>query len=86
MISGSSVEEIDINMKDMLPSLFQGRSRKRRVKVPKALSHLRQEEEQKLIDTESVRAAAVERVEQAGIIFVDEIDKITGREGGQGPT
>ena len=85
VISGSSVEEIDINMKDMLPSLFQGRSRKRRVKVPEALSHLRQEEEQKLIDTESVRAAAVERVEQAGIIFVDEIDKITGREGGQGP-
>ena len=78
-------EEIDINKKDMLPSLFQGRSRKRRVKVPEALSHLRQEEEQKLIDTESVRAAAVERVEQAGIIFVDEIDKITGREGGQGP-
>tara|TARA_B100001123_G_scaffold403387_1_gene491823 strand:- start:563 stop:1975 length:1413 start_codon:yes stop_codon:yes gene_type:complete len=85
VISGSSVEEIDINMKDMLPSLFQGRSRKRRVKVPEALSHLRQEEEQKLIDTESVRAAAVERVEQAGIIFVDEIDKITGREGRQGP-
>ncbi len=85
VISGSSIEEIDINMKDMLPNLFQGRSRKRRVKVPEALSHLRQEEEQKLVDTESVRAAAVERVEQAGIIFVDEIDKITGREGGQGP-
>ena len=85
VISGSSVEEIDINIKDMLPNLFQGRSRKRRVKVPEALDHLVQEEEQKLVDNESVGQAAVERVEQAGIIFIDEIDKITGREGGQGP-
>ena len=85
VISGSSIEEIDINIKDMLPNLFQGRSRKRRVKVPEALDHLVQEEEQKLVDSESVGHAAVERVEQAGIIFIDEIDKITGREGGQGP-
>ncbi len=85
VISGSSIEEIDINIKDMLPNLFQGRSRKRRVKVPEALDHLVQEEEQKLVDSESVGAAAVDRVEQAGIIFIDEIDKITGREGGQGP-
>ena len=85
VISGSSIEEIDINIKDMLPNLFQGRSRKRRVKVPEALDHLMQEEEQKLVDSESVGTAAVERVEQAGIIFIDEIDKITGREGGQGP-
>ena len=85
VVSGSSIEEIDINIKDMLPNLFQGRSRKRRVKVPEALDHLVQEEEQKLVDSESVGTAAVERVEQAGIIFIDEIDKITGREGGQGP-
>ena len=85
VISGSSIEEIDINIKDMLPNLFQGRSRKRRLKVPEALDHLVQEEEQKLVDSESVGTAAVERVEQAGIIFIDEIDKITGREGGQGP-
>ena len=85
IISGSSTEEIDINIKDMLPNLFQGRSGKRRVKVPEALDHLVQEEEQKLIDSESVGSAAVERVEQAGIIFIDEIDKITGRESGQGP-
>ena len=85
VISGSSIEEIDINIKDMLPNLFQGRSRKRRVKVPEALDHLVQEEEQKLVDSESVGTAAVERVAQAGIIFIDEIDKITGREGGQGP-
>jgi ATP-dependent HslUV protease ATP-binding subunit HslU len=85
VITGSSVEEIDINIKDMLPNLFQGRSRKRRVKLPEALGLLVQEEEQKLVDSESVGAAAVDRVEQAGIIFIDEIDKITGREGGQGP-
>jgi len=85
VITGSSVEEIDINMKNMLPSLFQGQQRKRRMKVQEALQHLAQEEEQKLVDTESVSRDAVGLVEQAGIIFVDEIDKIAGREGGQGP-
>jgi len=85
VITGSSVEEIDINMKNMLPSLFQGQQRKRRMKVQEALQHLAEEEEQKLVDTESVSRAAVGLVEQAGIIFVDEIDKIAGREGGQGP-
>ena len=85
VVTGSSIEEIDINVKDMLPSLFQGRSRKRRLKVPEALQHLGQEEEQKLVDMDSVSRSAVERVEQAGIIFVDEIDKICGREGVQGP-
>ena len=85
VISGASVEEIDINVKDMLPGLFQGRSRKRRVKVPDALGHLMAEEEQKLVDDESVRSAAIDRVEQSGIIFIDEIDKVTGREGGHGP-
>ena len=85
VITGSSVEEIDVNIKDMLPSLFQGRGRKRRMKVQEAFQYLIQEEEQKLVDTESVSRAAVARVEQAGIIFVDEIDKITSRESGQGP-
>jgi ATP-dependent HslUV protease ATP-binding subunit HslU len=85
IISGSSVEEIDINVKDMLPGLFQGRTRRRKVPVPEALQHLLQEEQHKLIDMESVARAAVERVEQSGIIFVDEIDKIAGREGGHGP-
>ena len=85
IIAGSSVEEVDINLKDMLPGLFQGKTRKRRVPVPEALEQLRQEEEQKLVDMDSVARAAVERVEQAGIIFIDEIDKIAGREGGHGP-
>jgi ATP-dependent HslUV protease ATP-binding subunit HslU len=85
IIAGSSVEEVDINIKDMLPGLFQGRTRKRRMPVGEALEYLVQEEQQKLIDMESVARTAVERVEQAGIIFLDEIDKIAGRESGHGP-
>jgi ATP-dependent HslUV protease ATP-binding subunit HslU len=85
IIAGSNVEEVDINIKDMLPGLFQGRTKKRRMKVPEAMDYLLGEEQQKLVDMESVARVAVERVEQAGIIFVDEIDKIAGREGGHGP-
>jgi ATP-dependent HslUV protease ATP-binding subunit HslU len=85
IIAGSSVEEVDINVKDMLPGLFQGRTKKRRVRVPEAIEALTQEEEQKLVDMESVARAAVERVQEAGIIFIDEIDKVAGREGGHGP-
>ena len=82
VITGSSIEEIDINIKDMLPGIIQGRTRKRRMKVPEAFDYLVQEEEGKLVDMDSVARIAVERVEQSGIIFVDEIDKIAGREGG----
>jgi ATP-dependent HslUV protease ATP-binding subunit HslU len=85
IIAGSQVEEVDINLKDMLPGLFQGKNKRRKLKVPEALEYLRSEEEQKLIDMDSVARAAVERVEQAGIIFIDEIDKIAGREGSHGP-
>jgi ATP-dependent HslUV protease ATP-binding subunit HslU len=85
IIAGTSVEEVDINVKDMLPGLFQGRTRKRRLRVPEALDALTQEEEQKLVDMDSVARAAVDRVQQTGIIFIDEIDKVAGREGGHGP-
>jgi ATP-dependent HslUV protease ATP-binding subunit HslU len=85
IIAGSSVEEVDVNLKDMMPGLFQGRTKKRKMKVPEALEYLAHEEEQKLIDMDSVAKAAVQRVEQAGIIFIDEIDKIAGREGAHGP-
>ena len=85
IIAGSSIEEVDINVKDMLPGLFQGRTKKRKLRVPEALEALAQEEEQKLIDMETVARAAVDRVQQSGIIFVDEIDKVAGREGGHGP-
>jgi ATP-dependent HslUV protease ATP-binding subunit HslU len=85
IISGSGVEEMDVNLKDMLPGLFGGRTRKREMKVPEALDYLIQEEEQKLVDMEQVSRLAVERTEQAGIIFIDEMDKVAGREGGHGP-
>jgi ATP-dependent HslUV protease ATP-binding subunit HslU len=85
IIAGSSIEEVDVNLKDMIPGLFQGKTRKRRMKVPEALEYLTQDEEQKLIDMDSVARAAIVRVEESGIIFVDEIDKIAGREGVQGP-
>ncbi len=85
IIAGSSVEEVEFNLKDMLPGVFQGRTKRRRVPVQEALQALEQEEAQKLVDMDSVARAAVERVEQAGIIFVDEIDKVAGREGSHGP-
>jgi ATP-dependent HslUV protease ATP-binding subunit HslU len=85
IFSGSSVEEVGINLKEMMPGMFQGRQRKRRLKVPDAFEHLTAEEEQKLIDMDSVSRTALQRVQQSGIIFVDEIDKIAGREGGHGP-
>jgi ATP-dependent HslUV protease ATP-binding subunit HslU len=85
IISGTGMEEMDINVKDMLPGLFGGRTRKREMKVPEALEYLIQEEEQKLVDMDQVGRSAVERTEQAGIIFIDELDKVAGREGGHGP-
>ena len=86
IVAGTSVEEVGINLNETMQGLFQGgRSKKRKMTVPDALKHLTQEEEQKLVDMESVALAAINRVEQSGIIFVDEIDKIAGREGSHGP-
>ena len=79
------VEEMGINMKDMLGSMFQGRTKRRRMRVDEAMEYLMQEEEERLIDMDTVARAALERVESAGIIFLDEIDKIAGREAGSGP-
>ncbi len=79
------VEEMDINLKDVLPNLFAGRTRKRKMRVSEALDYLIQEEEQKLIDMEQVTRVALDRVERSGIIFLDEVDKIAGRESGHGP-
>ena len=76
---------MDINIKDMIPGLFGPRSKKRRMRVTEAMDYLIQEEESKLIDMDQVTRTAVERAEQSGIIFVDEIDKIAGRERGHGP-
>src|SRR5689334_5032423 len=83
--TSSGVEEMDVNLKDILPNLFGQRSRKRKMRVSEALDYLVQEEEQKLIDMDQVVRVALERVETSGIIFLDEIDKIAGRESGHGP-
>jgi ATP-dependent HslUV protease ATP-binding subunit HslU len=79
------VEEMGINMKDMLGNLFQGRTKNRKMTVDEAIEHLMAEEEERLIDMDQVARAAIERVEDSGIIFLDEIDKIAGRESGHGP-
>ena len=85
IFSASGLEEMDINIKDMFGSLFPKKKKQRKVKVPEALTILSQEEAYKLIDMDSVIKQAVERVEQSGIIFLDEIDKIAGRESTFGP-
>ena len=79
------VEEMGINMKDMLGNLFQGRTKQRKMTVDEAIEHLMAEEEERLVDMDAVARAAIERVEVSGIIFLDEIDKIAGRESGHGP-
>jgi len=79
------VEEMGINMKDMLGNIFQGRSKRSKMRVSEAMEHLMQEEEERLIDMDQVARSAIERVESSGMIFLDEIDKIAGRESGHGP-
>ncbi|MCH8029024.1 MAG: ATP-dependent protease ATPase subunit HslU [Candidatus Dadabacteria bacterium] len=81
----SGIEEMDVNISDMLGSLFPKRTKKRKVKVTEAMDLLVQEEANKLVDMDKVVKLAVERVEQSGIIFIDEIDKVAGRESGGGP-
>jgi ATP-dependent HslUV protease ATP-binding subunit HslU len=85
VISNQGSEEMDINLKDMLPGLFGQRTKKRKMKVAEAFDYLVQEEENRLIDMDQVTRLAVERVEDSGMVFLDEIDKIAGREGGHGP-
>jgi len=85
IISNQGAEEMDINIKDMLPNIFGQRTKKRKMKVNEAFEYLIQEEEQRLIDMDQVTRTAIDRVEDSGIIFLDEIDKIAGREGGHGP-
>jgi ATP-dependent HslUV protease ATP-binding subunit HslU len=83
--TNGNIEEMDISLKDVIPGLFGPRTRKRNMRVSEALEYLIQEEEQKLVDMDQVTRIALERVERNGIVFLDEIDKIAGREGGHGP-
>ena len=85
VISNQGAEEMDINLKDMLPGLFGQRTKKRKMKVAEAFDYLVQEEESRLVDMDQVTRLAVERVEDSGMVFLDEIDKIAGREGAHGP-
>jgi len=85
LVTNAGIEEMGINLKDMLPNFFGQRSRRRKMRVNEAMDYLVQEEEQKLIDMDQVTRMALERVESSGIIFLDEIDKIAGRESGHGP-
>jgi ATP-dependent HslUV protease ATP-binding subunit HslU len=85
IISSQNLEDMDMSLKDLLPNIFGGQSKKRKMKVNEAFEYLIQEEESRLIDMDQVTKAAVDRVETSGIVFLDEIDKIAGREGGHGP-
>ncbi len=85
IVTSTGTEEMGINLRDMLPGLFGGKTRRRKMHVAEGLDYLIQEEEQKLIDMDQVTRQALERVEQSSIIFLDEIDKIAGREAGRGP-
>jgi ATP-dependent HslUV protease ATP-binding subunit HslU len=85
ILTSQGVEEMDVNLKDMLPGLFGGRTRRRTLPVAEAREVLRREEEGRLLDQDQVARLAVERAQSSGIVFIDEIDKIAGREGSQGP-
>ncbi len=85
IFSSSSMEDMGLNVKDMLGNLFPQKKKNRRVKVPEALEILVEEEAQRLVDMEKVTKTAIERVEQSGIVFLDEIDKIVGGDGAHGP-
>jgi ATP-dependent HslUV protease ATP-binding subunit HslU len=85
ILTNQGVEEMDVNIKDMLPNIFGQRTKKRKMKVNEAFEYLIQEEEQRLVDMDQVTRVAIDRVENSGIVFLDEIDKIAGREGGHGP-
>src|SRR5512137_3036687 len=85
IISNQGVEEMDVNIKDMLSGMFGQQKKKRKMSVADAFEYLIQEEENKLLDMDQITRIAVERAEQMGIIFIDEIDKVAGRESGHGP-
>ncbi|HSE40580.1 MAG TPA: ATP-dependent protease ATPase subunit HslU [Acidobacteriota bacterium] len=85
VLSNAGIEDIDINLRDMLPGMFSGKSKKRKMRVDEALAIMTVEEKEKLIDMDQIAKQGVSRVEQSGIVFLDELDKIAGKESGHGP-
>ena len=85
IFGASGMEEMDVNLRESLSGLFGGRTRRRRVSVAEAREILTREEEERLVDPDAVKRIALKRVEESGIIFIDEIDKVAGRERGHGP-
>jgi ATP-dependent HslUV protease ATP-binding subunit HslU len=85
ILSNAGVEEIGIQMQEWIPGFMGGKTKKRKMKVGEAREHLLDEEQRRLIDMDQVNRLAIERVERSGIVFLDELDKIAGREGGHGP-
>jgi ATP-dependent HslUV protease ATP-binding subunit HslU len=85
VLTPQGMEGMEFNLKDMFSNLMPKRTKKRTVKIPEAIAILTQEEAGKLIDMDKVTSEAVRRVEQSGIVFIDEIDKIAGREAAHGP-
>ena len=85
IMTSQGVEEMDVNIRDMLPGLFGGRTKRRTLPVSEARGELLQEEQSRLVDSDQVARLAVERVQSSGILFIDEIDKVAGREGSYGP-
>jgi len=85
IFSNTGVEEIGIHIQEILPGFLGGKSKKRKVKIKEAREFLTEDEQKRLIDMDQVARLAVERVEHSGIIFLDEVDKIAGRESGRGP-
>jgi len=85
IFSSSGVEEIGIQIQELIPGFLGGKTKRRKVKIKEAVEYLMEDEQRKLIDMDQVARMAVERVEHSGIIFLDEVDKISGRESGHGP-
>lgn len=84
IFSSQGVEEIGIQLQELIPGLG-GRSKRRKVKISEARRHLVEDEQQRLIDMDQISSLAIHKVEQSGIVFLDEVDKISGRESGHGP-